>query len=148
MEYQRGWSLRFLYKCMKLIIMPKYEVNHSINGLHWIKYDNRSFISTYESQSILIEYIRTMCQELRKINRSATHRICSQGILIQERKQTLMKRWNIFHVVNYRPSMSNKITLRYSESRLFPALLARGLLMEVTKAIIFELSFEEWVRFE
>lgn len=33
--------------------------------------------------------------------------------------------------------------LRYSESRVFPALLARGLLMEVTKAIIFELSFEE-----
>lgn len=33
--------------------------------------------------------------------------------------------------------------LRHSESRVFPALLVRGLLIEVMKAIMFELSLEE-----
>lgn len=53
--------------------------------------------------------------------------------------------------VNYRP-LSNKIMLRHSEDRVFPALLARVLiclfdwlffLMEVMKVVTFELSLEE-----
>lgn len=63
--------------------------------------------------------------------------------LVEERKQTLRKGWSTFQIVNYRLSVSNKIMLRHSESGVFPALLVRRLLMEVMKAIIFELPLEE-----
>lgn len=85
-----------------------------------------------------------MCKALSEINTSGMQDLLSRNFnLVEERKQTLRKGWSTFQIVNYRLSVSNKIMLRHSESRVFPALLVQRLLMEVMKAIIFELPLEE-----